>query len=122
MPAGRAGQAAVGVDAAQARVRRQQHAGVGRDGEAAQQADELPHLAAVVLVAAEHVGGGVERDQHRLDLGGGLLQLLEQRRRPDDAGAIRRAEQRVLARERHEVQVLERRESGAEMGAIASSR
>ena len=52
-----------------------------------------------------------------LHLGGGPLQPLEQRRRPDDAGAVGHAEQRVLASERHQVQILQRRERGAEMGA-----
>ena len=62
-------------------MRRQQHSGISGDGEAAKQTDELADLAAVVLVSSEAIGGGVERDQHRLDLAGDLQQPLEQRRR-----------------------------------------
>ena len=39
--------------------------GVGVDGHAAHEADELSNLRAIILVPAKYVGGGVEGNQFR---------------------------------------------------------
>ena len=58
-------------------MRHHQHAAIGVDREAAQQPDELPHLGAVILVAGEDIGGGVDDDDLRLDAARLAVQAVE---------------------------------------------
>src|SRR5438552_1217096 len=63
-PAGAPARAGAARQTAEARVSDQQHgAAIARDAQPAQQPDELPDLAAIVLVAAKRVCGGLDDDQ-----------------------------------------------------------
>jgi hypothetical protein len=53
------------------------HGAVASDRQPTQQADELPHLAAVDLVTAEDVCRSVQPDQLWTNVVRGLLKLLE---------------------------------------------
>ena len=78
-------------------MRQNDNGGVCRDRDLSQQADELPHLRAVDLVAGENVGRSVEADHAGPDIAGRFLELGEQGRRLDQAMSVGVAKHGVLA-------------------------
>jgi hypothetical protein len=68
------------IDPGERRMRQQHDRAISRDRQPAEQIDKAADLRAVDLVAAEHVGAGIDRDAFRLDIACGLGQLRIERR------------------------------------------
>jgi hypothetical protein len=83
--------------------------------EAAQQANKLPGLRSVDLIAAEHVGERIQNDEARLDaLYQGDEAAKDVGRTYDPGPPLLRAHDGVVARERYEMKVCEVGEVDAE--------